>query len=98
MSDGRWIWDVTTTLAALGAGEAALWAWTPAEDRLQLTGAVRALGLGPLAVGVLSDVLGARMGDALGLRWALATAALSSLVAAAIFAYGARALPRETLS
>lgn len=27
----------------------ALWIWTPAEDRLRLTGATRALGLGPLA-------------------------------------------------
>ena len=49
MSDGGWIWDVSATLAALGAGEAALWAWRPDEDRLQLTGAVRALGLGPLS-------------------------------------------------
>ena len=49
MSDGGWIWDVSATLAALGAGEAALWAWRPDADRLQLTGAVRALGLSPLA-------------------------------------------------
>ncbi|CAN7565313.1 bifunctional diguanylate cyclase/phosphodiesterase [Phenylobacterium sp. LjRoot225] len=48
MSDGGWIWDVSTTLAALGAGEAALWAWSPDDDRLQLAGAARALGLGPL--------------------------------------------------
>ena len=49
MSDGGLIWDVSTTLAALGAGGTALWAWRPDEDRLQLTGAVRALGLAPLA-------------------------------------------------
>jgi c-di-GMP-specific phosphodiesterase len=48
MSDGGWIWDVSATLAALGAGEAGLWAWSPDDDRLQLAGAVRALGLGPL--------------------------------------------------
>jgi c-di-GMP-specific phosphodiesterase len=48
MSDGGWIWDVSATLAALGAGEAGLWAWAPDDDRLQLAGAVRALGLGPL--------------------------------------------------
>jgi c-di-GMP-specific phosphodiesterase len=49
MVEAGWNWDASTTLAALGAGGAALWAWTPDEDRLQLTGAVRALGLGPLA-------------------------------------------------
>jgi c-di-GMP-specific phosphodiesterase len=49
MSDGGWIWDVSATLAALGAGEAVLWAWRPDQDRLQLTGAVRAVGLGPLS-------------------------------------------------
>lgn len=49
MSDRDSFWDVSTTLAALGAGGAALWAWSPDEDRLQLSGAVRALGLGPLA-------------------------------------------------
>jgi len=48
MSDGGWIWDVSGTLAALGAGEAALWAWNPADDRLLFTGAVRHLGLGAL--------------------------------------------------
>jgi len=48
MTDGGWIWDVSATLAALGAGEAALWAWSPGEDRLQIAGAARALGLGPL--------------------------------------------------
>ena len=49
MVDGGWIWDAPATLAALGAGETALWAWSPAEDRLRLTGAARALGAGPLA-------------------------------------------------
>ncbi|MBS0295413.1 MAG: bifunctional diguanylate cyclase/phosphodiesterase [Proteobacteria bacterium] len=42
-------WDPTTALEALAAADVALWIWTPAEDRLRLTGATRALGLGPLA-------------------------------------------------
>jgi c-di-GMP-specific phosphodiesterase len=49
MVDSGWIWDAPATLAALGAGGTALWAWSPGEDRLQLTGALRALGAGPLA-------------------------------------------------
>ena len=49
MVDDGWTWDATTTLAALGAGETALWAWTPDEDRLQLTGAVRPVGAALLA-------------------------------------------------
>lgn len=49
MADGGSFWDVSTTLAALGAGGATLWAWSPDEDRLQLTSAARELGLGPLA-------------------------------------------------
>jgi len=48
MSDGGSFWDVSTALAALGAGGATLWAWSPDEDRLRLTGAARELGLGPL--------------------------------------------------
>jgi c-di-GMP-specific phosphodiesterase len=42
-------WDPTTALEALAAADVALWTWTPSEDRLRLTGATRALGLGPLA-------------------------------------------------
>jgi c-di-GMP-specific phosphodiesterase len=42
-------WDPTTALEALAAADVALWIWTPGEDRLRLTGATRALGLGPLA-------------------------------------------------
>ena len=49
MANERWIWDVTTTLEALGAADVALWIWEPERDRLRLTGAARALGLGPLA-------------------------------------------------
>ncbi|HEX3699786.1 MAG TPA: bifunctional diguanylate cyclase/phosphodiesterase [Phenylobacterium sp.] len=48
MANG-WMWDATTTLEALGAAEVALWVWEPEKDRLRLTGASRALGLGPLA-------------------------------------------------
>jgi c-di-GMP-specific phosphodiesterase len=43
------MWDATTTLEALGAADVALWYWEPETDRLRLTGASRALGLGPLA-------------------------------------------------
>ncbi|NBB52328.1 EAL domain-containing protein [Rhizobium sp. CRIBSB] len=42
-------WDATTAIEALAAAEAALWVWTPAEDRLGFTGSTRPLGLGPLA-------------------------------------------------
>jgi c-di-GMP-specific phosphodiesterase len=44
----RLAWDTTTVLEALGAADAALWVWEPDRDRLRLTGASRALGLGPL--------------------------------------------------
>ncbi|HEY9233888.1 MULTISPECIES: putative bifunctional diguanylate cyclase/phosphodiesterase [Phenylobacterium] len=49
MPNDRWSWDQTTTLEALGAADVALWLWEPEKDRLSLTGATRALGLGPLA-------------------------------------------------
>ncbi|MFC3078936.1 putative bifunctional diguanylate cyclase/phosphodiesterase [Phenylobacterium terrae] len=49
MASDRWIWDATTTLEALGAADVALWYWEPEQDRMRLTGASRALGLGPLA-------------------------------------------------
>lgn len=42
-------WDASTAIEALAAADAALWVWTPAEDRLRITGASRILGLGPLA-------------------------------------------------
>jgi c-di-GMP-specific phosphodiesterase len=47
MANG-WTWDATTTLEALGAAQVAMWLWEPEADRLRLTGASRALGLGPL--------------------------------------------------
>jgi c-di-GMP-specific phosphodiesterase len=43
------MWDATSTLEALGAADVALWVWEPERDRMRLTGATRALGLGPLA-------------------------------------------------
>lgn len=49
MANDRWMWDATANLEALGAAEVALWVWEPEKDRLRLTGATRALGLGPLA-------------------------------------------------
>ncbi|MBI1200058.1 MAG: EAL domain-containing protein [Phenylobacterium sp.] len=49
MANERWMWDATATLEALGAAQVALWVWEPEKDRLRLTGATRALGLGPLA-------------------------------------------------
>jgi c-di-GMP-specific phosphodiesterase len=49
MAGERRIWDATTTLEALGAADVALWFWEPERDRMLLTGASRALGLGPLA-------------------------------------------------
>lgn len=49
MANDRWMWDATATLEALGAAEVALWVWEPDKDSLRLTGATRALGLGPLA-------------------------------------------------
>jgi c-di-GMP-specific phosphodiesterase len=48
MANG-WMWDATTAFEALGAADVALWLWEPEKDRLRLTGASRALGLGPLA-------------------------------------------------
>lgn len=36
-------------MEALGAADVTLWLWEPEKDRLHLTGASRALGLGPLA-------------------------------------------------
>ena len=49
MPNDRWIWDATSTLEALGAADVALWMWEPERDRLRITGASRALGLGLLA-------------------------------------------------
>jgi c-di-GMP-specific phosphodiesterase len=53
----RLVWDTTTVLEALGAADAALWVWEPERDRLRLSGASRALGLGPLAPEAASAAL-----------------------------------------
>jgi c-di-GMP-specific phosphodiesterase len=45
----RFVWDATATLEAMGAAEVVLWQWDAPSDRLNLNGAARALGLGPLA-------------------------------------------------
>lgn len=47
----RLSWDLTSVLEASGAAGVALWVWDPAADRMALTGATRALGLGPLTPG-----------------------------------------------
>jgi c-di-GMP-specific phosphodiesterase len=56
MANG-WMWDATAALEALGAADVALWLWEPEKDRLRLTGASRALGLGPLAPDCASAAL-----------------------------------------
>jgi c-di-GMP-specific phosphodiesterase len=43
------IWNPTEALEALGGAGAALWRWSPADDRIRLTGSARELGLGALA-------------------------------------------------
>jgi c-di-GMP-specific phosphodiesterase len=53
----RLVWDATTVLEALGAADVALWVWEPDRDRLRLSGASRALGLGPLAPEAASAAL-----------------------------------------
>jgi len=45
----RFVWDTTATLESLGAAGVVLWMWDPDKDRVRLTGAVRSVGLGPLA-------------------------------------------------
>jgi MFS family permease len=66
---------------------------------LQLIINLVGLGLGPLAVGVLSDVLGARLGDiGAGLRWSLVICASTSVIAAAAFAAARPRLKRELIS
>jgi len=45
----RFSWDAAAMFEALGAAEVALWSWEPQRDKLRITGAARAMGLGPLA-------------------------------------------------
>lgn len=53
------------------------------------------LGLGPLALGVLSDALAASMGAADGLRWALVIASSLGVLAALSFWIASRTLERD---
>lgn len=55
------------------------------------------LGLGPLAVGALSDVLAAQYGAAEGLRWSIIWFSMGGLVAGVLFWLAARTL-REDLA
>lgn len=56
------------------------------------------LGLGPLFVGMLSDALGARMGEAEGVRWALLLSASVGLVAALLFWLARKTIREEIVS
>lgn len=58
------------------------------------------LGLGPLAVGILSDYLnkGMGLGSAQGVRWALITSAMFGLVAFACFWMARRTIREDTVS
>ncbi|MBM3594865.1 MAG: MFS transporter [Alphaproteobacteria bacterium] len=53
------------------------------------------LGLGPLAVGLLSDTLAASMGSAEGLRWALVLSSFLGIFAAAAFWIASRTLEHD---
>jgi MFS family permease len=53
------------------------------------------LGLGPLAIGLLSDVFGRWMGSAEGLRWALLMTAPANLLAGAGYWMASRTLNDE---
>lgn len=53
------------------------------------------LGLGPLAVGLLSDAFAVSMGEADGLRWALMVSSLLGLIAAYAFWIASRTLERD---
>lgn len=48
MPDTRQLWDFGTAVEALAAGQAAVWSWDPANDRLSFIGATATLGLGVL--------------------------------------------------
>ena len=56
------------------------------------------IGLGPLSVGLLSDVLSARLGPAEGLRWAMVATAMVGLIACAAFMAAREPLRQSTLA
>jgi MFS family permease len=51
------------------------------------------MGFGPLSTGILSDVIGARVGEADGLRWSLIILLIPNLFACAFFYRAAKWLP-----
>jgi MFS family permease len=53
------------------------------------------LGLGPLAIGALSDLLARQLGPEAGLRWSMALLASVMLIAAALFGLAARSLRQD---
>jgi MFS family permease len=56
------------------------------------------LGIGPLAVGLLSDLLSARLGEAEGLRWAMALSSLVGLASMCCFLMARRSIHKEMVS
>ena len=58
------------------------------------------LGIGPLAVGITSDIIGGPMGfgEAAGVRWSLALFALLGIPAALLFLASAKTLQRDSES
>jgi len=56
------------------------------------------LGLGPVAVGALSDLISASLGPAEGMRWALIVFSGITLLAAGLFWTGARTIREDTVS
>ena len=49
MAQDRYFWDATAVFEALASADVVLWHWEPERDRMRVTGAARALGMGPLA-------------------------------------------------
>ncbi|MCC5995484.1 MAG: MFS transporter [Oceanicaulis sp.] len=56
------------------------------------------LGLGPLSVGLVSDMLGATMGAAEGIRWSMIIFGVAALASAGAFFMSARTLKDEIVS
>ena len=56
------------------------------------------LGLGPTLIGVLSDVLAARLGKGDGLRWAMIAATASGIIAMLLFNAARQTIRRDTVS
>ena len=57
LEDGKLGGAFADVLQALAAADAAVWRWSPAEGRLNLSGAVGALGLAPLGLACSRDAL-----------------------------------------